>query len=303
MAARPGDRVVPAILISLLAVLLFDLMGLVIKHLSTSYGAAELSAWRNLFGLIPGLIALYSTRSWHDAGRPWRMRQWHIPVIRGIAVTFAQFCFYLALGRLAFATAATISYSNALFIVALSVPILGERVGVFRWSAALIGFAGVVLVMGPGRDGFSLDAILPLAAAILYAVAGVTSRLLDDDVPSALVNLHSSSIAAIGALGLALATGGFTPVASWADMGWIVAMGAFGGTAVLCIVVAYRMTEPSNLAPFSYFGIPTALLLGWVFFGEAPIGDLFPGALLIVLGGLMIVWRERRLARSLAKAD
>jgi hypothetical protein len=59
MSARPGDRVVPAILISLLAVLLFDLMGLVIKHLSTSYGAAELSAWRNLFGLIPGLIALY----------------------------------------------------------------------------------------------------------------------------------------------------------------------------------------------------------------------------------------------------
>jgi drug/metabolite transporter (DMT)-like permease len=303
MAARPGDRVVPAILISLLAVLLFDLMGLVIKHLSTSYGAAELSAWRNLFGLIPGLIALYSTRSWHDAGRPWRMRQWHIPVIRGIAVTFAQFCFYLALGRLAFATAATISYSNALFIVALSVPILGERVGMFRWFAALIGFAGVVLVMGPGRDGFSLDAILPLAAAILYAVAGVTSRLLDDDVPSALVNLHSSSIAAIGALGLALATGGFTPVASWADMGWIVAMGAFGGTAVLCIVVAYRMTEPSNLAPFSYFGIPTALLLGWVFFGEAPIGDLFPGALLIIAGGMMIVWRERRLARAYAKAD
>jgi drug/metabolite transporter (DMT)-like permease len=303
MSARPGDRVVPAILISLLAVLLFDLMGLVIKHLSTGYGAAELSAWRNLFGLIPGLIALFSTRSWHDAGRPWRMRQWHIPLIRGIAVTFAQFCFYLALGRLAFATAATISYSNALFIVALSVPILGERVGLFRWTAALIGFAGVVLVMGPGRDGFSPDALLPLAAAILYAVAGVTSRLLDDDVPSALVNLQSSSVAAIGALGLALATGGFTPVASWADMGWIIAMGAFGGTAVLCIVVAYRMTEPSNLAPFSYFGIPTALLLGWVFFGEAPIGDLFPGALLIVLGGLMIVWRERRLARSLAKAD
>jgi drug/metabolite transporter (DMT)-like permease len=72
-------------------------------------------------------------------------------------------------------------------------------------------------------------------------------------------------------------------------------MGMFGGTAVLCLVVAYRMTEPSNLAPFSYFGIPMALLLGWVFFDEAPLDDLFPGALLIVAGGLMIVWRERRL--------
>jgi drug/metabolite transporter (DMT)-like permease len=297
MSARPGDRVVPAILISLLAVLLFDLMGLVIKHLSEDYGAAELSAWRNLFGLIPGLIALYSTRSWHNAGRPLRMRQWQIPLIRGLVVTLAQFFFYLALGRLAFATAATISYSNSLFIVALSVPILGERVGLFRWSAALIGFAGVVLVMGPGRDGFSVDALLPLAAAVLYAVSGVMSRLIDDDVPSALVNLHSSGVAAVGALALALATGGFTPIASAADFGWIVAMGAFGGTAVLCLVVSYRMTEPSNLAPFSYFGIPTALLLGWVFFDEAPIQDLLPGAFLIVAGGLMIVWRERRLAR------
>jgi drug/metabolite transporter (DMT)-like permease len=297
MSARPGDRVVPAILISLLAVLLFDLMGLVIKHLSEDYGAAELSAWRNLFGLIPGLIALYSTRSWHNAGRPLRMRQWQIPLIRGLVVTLAQFFFYLALGRLAFATAATISYSNSLFIVALSVPILGERVGLFRWSAALIGFAGVVLVMGPGRDGFSIDALLPLAAAVLYAVSGVMSRLIDDDVPSALVNLHSSGVAAVGALALALATGGFTPIASAADFGWIVAMGAFGGTAVLCLVVSYRMTEPSNLAPFSYFGIPTALLLGWVFFDEAPIQDLLPGAFLIVAGGLMIVWRERRLAR------
>ncbi len=301
MSARPGDRLVPAILISLLAVLLFDLMGLVIKHLSDRYGAAELSAWRNLFGLVPALIALISTRRWHDAGRPLRMRQWHIPLIRGIAVTLAQFCFYLAIGRMAFATAATISYSNALFIVALSVPILGERVGLFRWSAALIGFAGVVMVMGPGRDGFDLDALLPLMAAMLYAVAGITSRLLDEDVPSALVNLHSAGIAAIGALCLALATGGFTPVASAADMGWIVTMGMFGGTAVLCLVVAYRMTEPSNLAPFGYFGIPTALLLGWVFFGEAPIDDLFPGSLLIVVGGLMIVWRERRLAARYGK--
>jgi drug/metabolite transporter (DMT)-like permease len=301
MSARPGDRVVPAILLSLLAVLLFDLMGLVIKHLSDTYGAAELSAWRNLFGLVPALIALVSTRRWHDAGRPLAMRQWHIPLIRGVAVALAQLCFYLALGRLAFATAATISYSNALFIVALSVPILGERVGLFRWSAALIGFAGVVLVMGPGRDGFSLDALLPLSAAMLYAVAGVTSRLLDEDVPSALVNLHSTSIAAIGALALALFAGGFTPVASTTDLAWIVAMGMFGGTAVLCLVVAYRMTEPSNLAPFSYFGIPMALLLGWIFFGEAPIDDLFPGAILIVAGGLMIVWRERRLNRGLSR--
>ena len=75
-------------------------------------------------------------------------------------------------------------------------------------------------------------------------------------------------------------------------------MGGFGGVAVLCLVVAFRMTEQSNLAPFSYFGIPIAFVLGWIFFDEAPWSDLFPGALLIIVGGLLIVWRERGKSRS-----
>lgn len=294
---RP-NRALPGILMSLLAILLFDLMGLVIKHLSGSYGAAELSAYRNLFGLIPAVIALWSSRHWRTGGRSLRLRQWWIPLIRGAAVTVAQFCFYLALGRLAFATAATISYSNALFVLVYSVPLLGERVGLFRWSAALVGFAGVIMVMNPGNDSFSWDAVLPLIAASLYAFAGVSSRMMDPQVPSPLINLWSSSVAAIGAFALAMALGGFSPIVSLADLAWICAMGLCGGTAVLCLVVAYRMTEPGNLAPFAYSGIPTAFLLGWLFFGEAPFEDLLPGAFLIILGGLMIFWRERRLARG-----
>lgn len=298
-AARP-NRVLPGILMSLLAILLFDLMGLVIKHLSDSYGAAELSAYRNLFGLIPALIALALSRQWRDGGRRIRLRQWWIPVIRGMAVTVAQFCFYLALARLAFATAATISYSNALFILVYSVPLLGERVGLFRWSAALVGFAGVLMVMGPGRDSFTWEALLPLVAASLYAFAGVSSRMMDQDVPSPLINLWSSSVSAIAAFALAMALGGFTPPASLADMGWILVMGLCGGSAVLSMVVAYRVTEPGNLAPFAYSGIPTAFVLGWLFFGESPFSDLFPGAILIIAGGLMILWRERRMRRRKA---
>jgi drug/metabolite transporter (DMT)-like permease len=75
-------------------------------------------------------------------------------------------------------------------------------------------------------------------------------------------------------------------------------MGGFGGTAVLFLVVSYRMTEQSNLAPFSYFGIPLAFVLGWLFFDEAPWATLFPGAILIAAGGLLIVWRERAQAKQ-----
>ncbi|MEO1732042.1 MAG: DMT family transporter [Pseudomonadota bacterium] len=297
MTARSTDRVGLAIALSLLALLLFDFMALIIKHLSPSYSAAELSAYRNFFGLIPSIIALWSARAWHQGGRKWRMRQWPLALFRGLCVTVAQFLFYLSLGQLAFATATTISYSNALFMTALAIPILGERVGLIRWSAVIVGFFGVVLIIKPGADTFTYSALAPVGAALGYAMAGVTSRLIDDDVPTPLVNLYSASTALVGALVLAVSLGGFSPLVSYMDLAWIVGMGCFGGTAVLCLTLSYRMTEQSNLAPFSYFGIPMAFALGWLFFDEAPWGDLFPGAVLIAAGGLMVIWRDRQLRR------
>ncbi|WP_298840570.1 DMT family transporter [uncultured Roseobacter sp.] len=295
---RPTDRTGLAIVLSLIALALFDAMGLVIKLLSDRYSAVELSAWRNLFGLIPSMIALTAARGWHAAGRPLRIRQWKLALMRGVIVTLAQLCFYLSLGVLPFATASTIAYANALFMTALAVPLLGEKVGWMRWSAVSVGFAGVILVMQPGAATFTPYALLPLGAAVFYALVGVTSRLFDEDVPSPLISVYSSVAALSGSVILALAWGGFTPVTTSTDMAWIVAMGGFGGTAVLFLVVSYRMTEQSNLAPFSYFGIPMAFGLGWFFFDENPWDQLFPGALLIVAGGLLIIWRERQLRQS-----
>jgi drug/metabolite transporter (DMT)-like permease len=295
---RAPDRTGLAIILSLVALTLFDAMGLIIKHLSDGYSAAELSAWRNLFGLIPSIIALWSSRAWHAGGRRLKIRQWKLALIRGAVVTCAQLCFYMSLGLMAFATASTITYASALFTTALAIPILGEKVGWVRWIAVLVGFVGVIMVVQPGSDSFSAYALLPLAAAAFYALVGVTARLFDDDVPSPLVNLYSSIAAVIGAFTIAYFWGGFTPIASLTDLGWIMAMGGFGGTAVLFLVVSYRMTEQSNLAPFSYFGIPLAFVMGWAFFDETPWNTLFPGAILIAAGGLLIVWRERMRQRA-----
>ena len=157
------------------------------------------------------------------------------------------------------------------------------------------------MILQPGSDAFTWALMLPVGASFLYAFSGVTARLIDPDVPTPLFNLHSSAFAAVGSFTLAMAVGGFFPLASLEDLGFIILMGMFGGSAVLCLVVAYRMTEPSNLAPFSYFGIPIAFVLGWLFFDEAPVDDLWPGAVLIVIGGLMIVYRERRLRRPIPR--
>ena len=164
-------------------------------------------------------------------------------------------------------------------------------------GAVIVGFVGVVFILQPGSDAFSFFSILPLAAAAFYALLTITAKLFDDEVPSALVNLYSSVISTACATIITLFIGGFTMFTSFKEVLWLVLMGGFGGSAVLLLVTSYRMTEQSNLAPFSYFGIPIAFLFGWAFFDETPWNTLFPGAALIILGGLLIVWRESALAK------
>jgi len=286
-----------AILVNLTGIVLLDMMGLTIKYLSAGYGAPELAAYRNVFGMIPSLLLLWFTADWHARGRRLCLRQWHLGLLRGAIVTVAQISFYLAVSRMAYATAATIVYSMSLFATAFSVLILGDRVGSVRWLAVLVGFTGVTLITRPGSDSFSPEALLPLGAAAGYGLSTVLVKLFDADAPSPLINLYSSCGALVGVVIFCLATGGFSPIRAWTDFAWICAMGMFGGSGVLLLVISYRMTEPSNLAPFNYCGIISSFIGGWVLFGEAPIDRLFPGALLIAAGGMLVVWRERRARR------
>lgn len=281
----------------ILAIFLFDVMGAIVKFLSTSYSAQQLSFFRNLFGLAPSILVLVLARDWHAAGRPLKIRQWRLGLLRGGFVTVAQFCFYTALGSMAFATATTLAFAGPLLITALSVPILRHKVGIWRWSAVAIGFAGVVMVMRPGSDIFTSTAVLPVIAALGYALTSVTVNLFDKSVPSALVNLYGTGGALLGSSAVLVASATFVPVVSAHDWFWLITMGLVGGSAVLALITAYRMTAPSNLAPFEYVGIPISFTIGWVIFNEAPFARLWPGALFIVAAGLLIIWRQRYLAR------
>ena len=283
-----------AIAIILLAIFLFDVMGAIIKHLGARYPAQQLSMLRNVFGLIPSVLVLFYSRDWHESGRPVRLVQWKLAIARGGFVTIAQFCFYLSLIHLEFATASTIAFSGALFVTLLSIPILGHRVGIWRWSAVGTGFVGIVLVMRPDAGSFNVYALLPVCAALGYAASSVTAQLFDKSVSTALINLYALAGALTGAVVLVVFTGGYVEVATYQDWLWLLAMGVAGGSAVFCLVTAYRLTAPSNLAPFEYFSIPFAFLLGWMFFDEAPFHRLIPGVFLIIGGGLLIVWRERK---------
>ncbi len=280
--------------IALTAIFLFDVMGAIIKFLGQTYSPQQLSVFRNLFGLLPAVLILLWSKNWIEAGRPLVIRQWKLGFLRGGLVALAQLCFYLALSRLEFATATSIAFSGPLFITALSIPLLGHRVGLWRWVAVLIGFTGVMLVMRPGSDSFTWYAVLPLCAAFNYAAISVSARLFDDSVPTALINIYSNVGALIGSLILVTTTGGFVAIGSLQDWLWLIAMGCTGGIAVFCLVSAYRLADPSSLSPFEYFGIPFSFFLGYFIFAEAPLERLIPGVFLIVGGGLLIVWREHK---------
>jgi len=289
----PLPALYKGILILLLALLLFDIMGVMIKILGERYPVFQVAMYRNLFAFIPAIIALYTSVSWHKQGRPLGLKQWKLGFFRGLFIVMAQGCFYLSLQHMEFATAASIAFAGPLITTALSVVLLKMTVGAWRWFAVLISFSGIIMVMQPGSEIFTWYAILPLIASAGYATNSITSRLFDDSIPTPVINLYASVSTLICTALIVFTTDSYVPVASTNDWLLLVAMGMSGGAAVFLWITAFRMTDPGNLTPFEYFGIPSAFILGWMFFGEAPFDRLMPGVLLIVVGGFIIIWRER----------
>jgi len=278
----------------LLAILLFDFQGVIIKILGERYPVQQLAGFRNVFGLIPSLIVLWLSSEWHARGRLLKIRQWRLGLLRGLFIAMAQFCFYLSITRMELATASTLTYISPVLITLLSIPILKHEVGLWRWMAVIIGFVGVVIIMAPGSEIFTPYSLLPIGAAFGYSLSTVCVRLFDEHNPTALINMYASAGALLGALAIVFVTTGYNEVESLQDWSLLLAMGMVGGFAVLALINAYRLARPSSLSPFEYFGIPFAFILGWIFFDEAPFAKLFPGVLLIIAGGLLIAWREQR---------
>ena len=280
-----------------LAIFLFDVQGAIIKYMGDTYPVQQLALFRNLFGLIPSLLVLQFSANWHANGRPLIINRWRLGLLRGLFIAIAQFCFYYSLVIMEFATASTLAFCGPLFITLLSIPVLKLKVGWLQWLAVAIGFAGVLLVLRPGTELFTPIALLPIGAAFFYALSSVCVRLFDSHIPTATINLYSSVGAFLGSSLLLLTTSHYVPVDAKSWLG-LIALGAVGGCAVLLMITAYRLTQPGNLSPFEYFGIPFSYIIGWLVFAETPFAQLFPGVVFIVCGGLLIVWRERISARN-----
>ncbi len=285
----------------ILAIFLFDVQGVIIKFAGQDYAVSQIALLRNLLGIIPTWIALQLSANWRSGERSLKLKNWPLALTRGLMIAGAQLCFYFAIIKMELATATTLAFAGPLFVTSLSIPLLGHRVGLWRTLAVIIGFAGVLLVIRPGVEDFNAYLYLPLGAAFFYALASVTSRFFESSIPTALINIYSSIGATVSTGIIVWLTHSWRPIPLGIDWAWFGMMGFTGGCAVLLMISAYRQTEPSSLSPFEYFGIPFSFLLGWVFFAEAPFEKIFPGVLLIVGGGLLVLWREHTINKCSGK--
>ena len=138
---EPGRATaIKAVLLLFAALLCFDVMSVLVKVLSPRYAAPELSAYRNVLGIVPSLGLLVWTGELRFRGSSLRIEKWPLAVARGLAVALAQLCFYAALARLELATVATLGQTYSLFVVILSVVLLSERVGPWRIGALQVQF-------------------------------------------------------------------------------------------------------------------------------------------------------------------
>ena len=281
-----------AILICLLAYFCFDVMAVHVRFLSERYNPQELSLYRNVLGVIPAFLFLaYKQQLTLKLSDYW-IDKWHLALGRGLLIAVAQLLLYSALSRLELATVSALGQTVATFVVLLALALYSEKIGIWRWSAVIIGLFGAVIIIRPGSDVFSWQALFPIGAAFCYAASTVTLRSFDENVSNAVLFLYSALAAAFGALILAFGTTNFSPLYFYFDIFIILSMALFGGFGVVFLMSAFRSAPSSVLAPFSYFGILNAFFLGWVFFDEFPVQKLFPGVFFIIASGLVIVWRE-----------
>ena len=282
-----------AVLLTLSGLFLLDCMGIAIKYLANDYPASLLSVYRNIFGMIPCFIVLFFSSDWHKKGRVIYIKQWRLGLFRGTFGSLAQICLYTSYLYLPFALVATMEYSGPMMITLLSIPILGEKVGLWKMTAVISGFVGILFIIQPWTNDFNFFILLPILAALGYSLVRVTSLLFSNEVPTPLINIYGQVGTILTSFLILIIFNSWTPFKNLEDFLIIFFMGVAGGLGTMLVIYGSRKAELSKIMPFDYIEILFALMLGWIFFKEWPIDRLLPGVLFIIVGGLIIIWRQK----------
>lgn len=287
--AQPPS-VLPAILLAVAAVALFSCSDVMAKLLRQSLPAVEI-AWLR-YASFAGLAAGLAARG-RFAGL--RAKRPVLQAVRGVALLGSALLFIAGLGFLPVAEATAVAFVSPAFITALSIPFLGEQVGVRRWAAVLLGLAGVLIVVRPGGGAVQPATAFPLLSALCWAVTIIATRRMGTADRADTTLLWSALIGL--ALLSALVPFGFVPPTA-GQLGTGLALGACSSVGQYLVILAYRRAPASTLAPFSYVQLLFSSVLGFLVFGTVPDRATLGGGAVIALSGLYTAHRERVRARE-----
>jgi drug/metabolite transporter (DMT)-like permease len=293
-------QILHAILVKLVSVLLFAMMSALIRWLGDRVPVGQVVFFRSASALLPVLL-IYALRGELEAAVRTKRLAGHIG--RGTISVASMFFNFAALARLPLMDATAIGFAAPLITVALAALLLDERVNAHRWSAVVVGFMGVIVMLWPYLDVVGLVATGSTASTVgaacalsgCFTNAGAviqTRRLTDSETTAAIVFYFSLFCAAASAVTLPFAW--YTPDA-W-ELAALIAIGVLGGTSHILLTESYRYAPASVVAPFDYTTMLWAFLFGYWLFGEVPTVHVFIGSGIVVASGLYMIWRERRRA-------
>ncbi|MBH68897.1 MAG: EamA family transporter [Rhodospirillaceae bacterium] len=301
----PGNNNVNGIYCILLGMLVVTLQDCAVKWLSPDYALHLIMLIRSLIGLtivfllikIEGGFVLLKTRN-----LGWQL-------LRATLLILANLTLFMAVASMPYAEAIALFFVAPLLITILSIPILGEQVGARRWSAVIVGLAGVGFMLRPSEDIFNWASFLPLAAAFSYASMQMLTRKIGatDKASTMSFYMQCTMIVTCVVVWAIIGDGRFAVTGhasldfllrAWTipavDDVWIfICCGILSGFGSYLLSQSYRLAQANLIAPFEYIALPLSVLLGFILWNEFPKpGGVF-GMVLIVSAGLYTLYRER----------
>ena len=284
--------------------LLFAIQDAIIKEMSGAYPIHEIMTIRGMVAILLLLILIHFSLNLASL----KMHHPGYHLLRGLLMFVAFMAFYIGLAEISLTTATALFFTAPFFITLLSIPLLGERVGLRRFLSIVAGFIGVLIVLRPDTGEFKLIALLPIMAAFFYALCQVLVRYARMTAPASIMSLYASITFAILApiMGWMLsnvdASAASTPsektiMLHWSmpgsfDMMLLTFTGATSALGFMFMSYAYKNAQASRLAPFEYVMIVWVTLLSYLLWAEVPDLPTLAGIVIIILSGIYVLRRE-----------
>jgi len=269
-------------------VAMFPFMNAAVKLLGARYPVSEI-VWARFTGHLVVMLLVFLP---HYGRRLLAPRRPGVQIARSLLMLVSNMMFVVAIARVPLATASAIGFTSPLIVTALSVPLLRESVGIRRWSAVLIVFAGALLVIRPGSGLHDPAVLLLLLSSAAYALYQIATRWVSfyDEAPTGIV-----FSALLGSLVMSLVLPFvFVLPRNPFDLALLLSLGLLGGAGHYLVIRAFQLAPAAVIAPLGYVELIGTTTLGYLIFDNFPDLWTWVGAAIIIASGLYIALRERR---------